>query len=249
MFFLIFFARQLVVQVGAVFDFFSLSLSLSRVVLIDSTGGDIIVIDEAAHISLDLFYETIVPILELTNTALLAISTPLDEFNYYSKLVEQKDENGDPFFKTIKAGRVCDDCMRLPYDQMIKCDHVPDGAHWKNPHKLKRLKVLYEGDEARAARELGGIPASDFTACFQKPDIEKLYTNPHITTTRMPDCLYLTVDPNGGGASDMGCASGYFDGNDLVVSVVLFCFCEREREREREITRQHDTHFREPRSG
>lgn len=83
--------------------------------------------------------------LELTNTALLAISTPLDEFNYYSKvkrdratvpfvlcsrlylskqLVEQKDENGDPFFKTIKAGRACDDCMRLSYDLMIKCDHI-----------------------------------------------------------------------------------------------------------------------------
>lgn len=81
------------------------------------------------------------PILELTNTALLCISTPLDEFNYYSKLVEQKDENGNPFFKTIKAGRVCDDCSRLPHEQMLKCDHIKDGAHWKNPHKLKRLKV------------------------------------------------------------------------------------------------------------
>lgn len=79
--------------------------------------------------------------LELTCTSLLAISTPLDEFNYYSKLVEQKDENGDPFFKTIKAGRICEDCGLLPYEDMIKCDHVPDGAHWKNPHKLKRLKV------------------------------------------------------------------------------------------------------------
>ena len=78
------------------------------------------------------------PILELTNTALLAISTPLDEFNYYSELFLKKDENGEDFFKTIKAGRICDDCGRLPYDLMIKCDHVPDGAHWKSIHKKRR---------------------------------------------------------------------------------------------------------------
>lgn len=190
--------------------------------------------------------------LELTVTSLLAISTPLDEFNYYSKLVEQKDENGDPFFFTMKAGqpplrgvrvyftyhpcgvfagRVCDDCGLLPYEEMIKCDHVPDGAHWKNPHKLKRLKVLFEGDEARGLRELGGIAATEFTACFQKRDIDTLWENPPRTTRSAPDFLYITVDPNGGGASKMGMASGYFDGVDLVVSThakrVYFSFFNR----------------------
>lgn len=180
-----------------------------------------IIIDEAAHISLDLFYETIVPMLELTNTALLAISTPLDEFNYYSKLVEQKDEHGNPFFKTIKAGRVCDDCSRLAYDEMIKCDHIEDTAHWKNPHKLKRLKVLFEGDEARGLRELAGIAASDFTPCFSKEDIGRLFDNPRRIVNCAPDAIYVTVDPNGGGASKMAIASGFYDGLDLVVSVFL----------------------------
>lgn len=182
-------------------------------------------IDEAAHISTDLFYDAIVPMLELTNTALLAISTPLDEFNYYSKLVEQKDEHGNPFFKTIKAGRACDDCMRLPYDQMIKCDHVEDTAHWKSRHKLKRLKVLYEGDEARGVRELIGVAASDFTPCFSKEIIDNLFTNPLFVTQARPDAIYVTVDPNGGGASKMAIASGYYDGLDLVVS---FFICVRE---------------------
>jgi hypothetical protein len=164
-----------------------------------------------------MFYETILPMLELTGTSLLAISTPLDEFNYYSKLVEQKDDHGKPFFKTVKAGRICDDCMRLPFEQMLKCDHVVDGAHWKNAAKLKRLKALYEGDEARGARELGGVPMSSYTACFQKADIEGLYLNPLRVTRAMPRCIYITVDPNGGGMSKMGMTSGYFDGIDTVV--------------------------------
>lgn len=181
-----------------------------------------IIIDEAAHIPTDLFYEVIVPILEMTMTALLAISTPLDEFNYYSKLVTLKDENGEPFFVTIEAGRICDDCSRLPYEVMIKCDHVEDTAHWKNPHKLKRLKVLFEGDEARGLRELGGIAASDFTACFQKAYIEALMNAPRYVTRTRPDTIYLTVDPNGGGPSKMAMCSGFLDGKRLVVSYLLF---------------------------
>jgi hypothetical protein len=205
----------------------------------------------------DLFKETIVPMLELTGTSLLAIrycplcrldassssslhpsplpSTPHDEFNYYSKLVEQKDENGRPFFKTIRAGRICEECGRLPYEQMIKCDHVPDGAHWKSSYKLKRLKTLFEGDEARGLRELGGIIASDFTSCFQKTDIENLFLNPLRSTGAMPRCVYIAVDPNGGGMSKMGVTAGYKDGNDTVVSVSFVwggvgyaCVCARE---------------------
>ena len=165
----------------------------------------------------DLFKETIVPMLELTGTSLLAISTPSDEFNYYSKLVEQKDEHGKPFFKTVRAGRICEECQRLPYEDMIKCEHVPDGAHWKSSYKRRRLNSLFAGDEARGLRELGGVIASDFTACFQKHDIEALFLNPVRTTATMPRHVYISVDPNGGGMSKMGVVAGYNDGNDTVV--------------------------------
>lgn len=179
---------------------------------------------------MDLFKETIVPMLELTGTSLLAISTPHDEFNYYSKLVEQKDEHGRPFFKTIRAGRICDECGLLPYEQMIKCDHVPDGAHWKSSYKLKRLKTLFEGDEARGLRELGGIIASDFTSCFQKGDIEALFLQPTRSTSTMPRHIYIAVDPNGGGMSKMGIVAGYKDGNETVVQCApllafVYCLC------------------------
>ncbi len=165
--------------------------------------------------------ETIVPMLELKNTALLAISTPLDEFNYYSKLVEQKDDHGKPFFKTIKAGRICADCSLLPYEEMLKCDHVADGAHWKSKHKLQRLKTLFENDAARGLRELGGEIASDFTACFDKADIEGLFLNPTWATETMPRFIYMAIDPNGGGASKMGITSGYHDGVNGIVSCSL----------------------------
>ena len=60
-----------------------------------------IVLDEAAYINEDLFHETIIPLLELKFVALIAISTPLDENNCFTKLVQLKDENGNEFIKTI----------------------------------------------------------------------------------------------------------------------------------------------------
>ncbi len=162
--------------------------------------------------------------LELTGTSLLAISTPLDEFNFYSKLVELKDDKGRPFFKTIRAGRICQDCLLLPNDEMLKCDHVPDGAHWKSQPKLKRLKVIFRDDEARGLNELGGIIASNFVACFQKRDIETLFLAPPRVTRAMPDALIITIDPNGGGPSKLGIISGYHDGCEVVVSLFFVFF-------------------------
>lgn len=88
------------------------------------TGGDIIVIDEAAHVKEDLFYETVVPILALEKTAFLGISTADSSSNYYSQLMETVDHEGKPFFRVIRAGRICDACQSLPYAQKINCDHT-----------------------------------------------------------------------------------------------------------------------------
>lgn len=87
------------------------------------------------------------------------------------------------------------------------------------------MKVLYEGDEARGVRELIGVAASDFTPCFAKEDVDTLFENPLFVTEASPDAIYVTVDPNGGGASKMAISSGYYNGLDLVVSFISLCAC------------------------
>ena len=59
-----------------------------------------------------VFYEVVVPLLELDRTALICISTILDPLNYYSKLLELKDERGEPFFQvsSLHSISVCT-CM------------------------------------------------------------------------------------------------------------------------------------------
>ena len=65
-------------------------------------GGSLVILEEAAFISSAVFYEICVPLLELGNTSLLAISTPLDDTNFFSELFDLKDQHGEPFFNTIR---------------------------------------------------------------------------------------------------------------------------------------------------
>lgn len=43
---------------------------------------------------LGVFYEVIVPLMEVENTATICISTPLGSFNFYSELTQIRDDKG-----------------------------------------------------------------------------------------------------------------------------------------------------------
>ena len=42
------------------------------------TGGDLVILEEAAFIAPEVWTEVVIPLVEVKNTALIAISTPLD---------------------------------------------------------------------------------------------------------------------------------------------------------------------------
>ena len=56
---------------------------------------------------LGVFYEVIVPLMEVKGTATICISTPLGSWNFYSELTEVRDEKGRRVFnvKHIEHGK------------------------------------------------------------------------------------------------------------------------------------------------
>ena len=89
----------------------------------------------------DVFYEVIVPLLEMDRTALLCISTPQDSLNFYSGMMEMKHPNtGLPLFRTIKVGLACEACIAAGKPE--QCTHqgslVPE---WKSSSKHSMIKV------------------------------------------------------------------------------------------------------------
>ena len=44
--------------------------------------------EEAAYMPLSVFYEIVVPLLEMEKSVLLMISTPVDSFNFFSQVID-----------------------------------------------------------------------------------------------------------------------------------------------------------------
>ncbi len=55
------------------------------------TGGDLILLDEAAYISAQFFNETIAPLLLMRNTTLIAVSTLTSSVSFYTRLIRMRD--------------------------------------------------------------------------------------------------------------------------------------------------------------
>ena len=80
----------------------SLPLSLYVCVQIGTTkgtGGDVLVLEEAAYCDEGFFYETVAPILSIGSASLVAISTLTSEINFYTRLIQMLDpETERPLF-------------------------------------------------------------------------------------------------------------------------------------------------------
>jgi hypothetical protein len=117
--------------------------------------------------------------------------------------------------------------MKLELSERIRCKHVKSDAHWLSSNKRDILKRLYLADPASAARELAGVVADDACPAFDLEDIERAFTSKHVYPKGAPRMIFVSIDPSGGGGSNLGLASGYFqDDLSFVVSFFLFCLTQ-----------------------
>jgi hypothetical protein len=54
------------------------------------TGGDVLYIEEASRVDPQLFFEVVLPLLQVRGTALIAISTPRKDYNFFGEMVAMK---------------------------------------------------------------------------------------------------------------------------------------------------------------
>ena len=94
-----------------------------------------------------MFFEVVVPLLELEDACLIAVTTVLDDDNFYSKLLDIRDENGNPLFHYLNFQLGCTrrKCKLNP----SKCFHnigmIPPW-HSKRKHKKARLLLSEHQD-------------------------------------------------------------------------------------------------------
>lgn len=167
-------------------------------------GGDVLYLEEAAFIDLQVFYEIVVPLLEMDTTALIAISTPQDNQNFYSEMFELKDARGEPFFRTIKVSLICEKCKAA--GKGSSCTHNLDLIPpWKSAGKLEMVRALYGDQKELMERESMGAITQDANSVFDMAQIDSVMQ----LATYEGDANYFftAVDPCGGGTSYMAIVS------------------------------------------
>lgn len=180
------------------------------------TGGDLIVLEEAAYIDEAIFNEVVIPLLEIEVTSVIAISTPSTEDNYYSKLRDLKTKSGVPVFSVFTAKRICPACAAEGRDS---CTHLEvDKAPWKSGGKRDIVEALYGANTTLAKRELEGTVMDDMQSAYSKRMVQATFDAPRIRLRDTisggggggrvsPKVIYIAIDPSGGGASKFSLAS------------------------------------------
>ena len=180
-------------------------------------GGDVVYMEEAAFMALDVFFEVIVPLLEMETTALIAISTPLDGMNFYSEMFDLKGGDGQPLFNTLRIGLSCAKCQAA--GKSADCTHMQDVIPpWKSAAKFDMVKAIYGDRKDLLARESMGQITSDNASVFPEKLINRLMDRPEYRLQNSAPFVFLGVDPNGGGASEMAIVTMVMESNNIVIT-------------------------------
>jgi hypothetical protein len=172
--------------------------------------------EEASHMDQAVFFKIILPIWMLTNCSILGISTAEDEFNFYSQLMELKNDEGDPMFKTLRIVVSCKDCIAA--DKGKECKHMDSfQPNWKSQRKLRALRIIYKTQQELFARENLGLMESGKLFLF-RDHVARLQKAPRFAFSISPDVIWMVVDPSGGGSrSQYGIITGTFVQDKTVV--------------------------------
>jgi len=108
------------------------------------TGGDVLILEEAAYCDEGFFYETVAPILSVGSASLVAISTLTSEINFYTRLIKMQDPaTGRPLFVTRSIELCCEKCKED--GKSHECVHmlhlVPS---WQSQERHRKLHVMMQ---------------------------------------------------------------------------------------------------------
>lgn len=124
-----------------------------------------------------VFYEIIVPLMEVVGTATIMISTPISSFNFYSELTEIRDDKGEILFNVIKVGMVCDRCKGTEKEE--ECNHpTGDRPEWKPDDTLEKVRAIYGSRKTLLKREIMGQISDEESMAFRTDTLKAFFARP-----------------------------------------------------------------------
>lgn len=171
-----------------------------------------------------IFQKILLPLCGVNDFVILGISTPQDETNYYSRLLDLKDDEGKPFFVGLRIEQACAACIQN--NKADSCDHrlylLPP---WKGGQRHRRMAAIYENDKTTFAQENQGVIINaSKTYIFR--DFHKAFVgNPPYLFDKRPSVIWVAIDPSGGGCqSQYAMVALVVEGHHHVVRFFFFLF-------------------------
>jgi len=189
------------------------------------TGGDVLILEEAAYCDEGFFYETVAPILSIGSASLVAISTLTSEINFYTRLIQMVDPGTDRPLFAIRCIELC--CERCKAEgKQAECVHMLHLVPmWQSEERHRKLKIMMQDRPDLIQSELAGLAFDSLQQVFRKSDIAIAMA---LTPLPMPDhpYVFIVIDPAAGGPqSDYAIVSIMRErGNVTVRSCDCECF-------------------------
>lgn len=150
-----------------------------------------------------MFHEVIVPLIGMESSMLGMISTPVDTYNFFTKLMDMKDQNGNPLFIVVDMVLSCPRCQRL--NRPTKCTHrykyLPP---WKSPDKQEIMNTIMRDQETILARENYGLVSDEGESYIPKKFVDRWLNSERFVPIEKQTApmVVTTMDLNGSGAAN-----------------------------------------------
>jgi hypothetical protein len=162
------------------------------------TGGDVLILEEAAYCDEGFFYETVAPILSIGSASLVAISTLTSEINFYTRLIQMVDPGTDRPLFAIRCIELC--CAKCKEEgKQAECVHMLHLVPmWQSEERHRKLKIMMQDRPDLIQSELAGLAFDSLQQVFRKSDIAIAMA---LKPLPMPDnpFVFVVIDPAAGG--------------------------------------------------
>jgi len=166
---------------------------------------------------MQVFYEVVVPLMEMDRTSLICISTVLGSDNFYSKLLCLKDDQGRSFFNKFEFYLACKACMDAGIAS--KCTHkMHELPHWQSSRKHARIRAMMSDQKELLERETMGIMHDSGDCAFEKRLVKRMMDRPGYPLTKTVRHIFVSIDPNAGGDSRFGICSCIYERGQLIIA-------------------------------
>jgi len=183
-----------------------------------SGASSIIICEEIAFMDPVIITDVVLPTLVKADVAMICITTLQDTHNFWTRIIETKDEFGKPIIKSLRYSLICDEC--IAQGKAESCRHkMGDLPYWQSQEKHEKIKQLMQENNEAFLRETKGLLIDPLIKpVFDSASIDYLVERPFLNTNQQAfDYIYVTVDPAAGGCSRYAILSAVYTMDDIMI--------------------------------